>query len=634
MCGIAGIIGFSNTRVDAAVADRMADTLTHRGPDQDGHYLSPRGDCALSFRRLAIIDLAAGNQPIANEDESVWCVFNGEIYNFKELRRGLQARGHTFRTDGDSEVLVHLWEECGTEMFAQLSGMFAIALWDTRTRKLVLARDRFGKKPLLFAEHENRLYFASELKALRAADIPLRIDPGALHAYFLFQYVPAPESIFEGVRKLEPATFLEIDAAAGNIAPPRRYYELPHPAEIPRDEREALGQSEQLVANLKQTLRAAVDRRLIADVPLGAFLSGGIDSSLVVALMHELGVAPLRTFSIGFPDARYDETRYARAVAEHLGTEHHEQIVTPDAVSILDTLAHYYDEPFADSSAIPTYYVARFAREHVTVVLTGDGGDEAFLGYDRYRAARVAAELDLRLPRWLRRAGSAAARWLPRGNAKSRLRRAFRFLSALGLPPARRYFDWIKVCDPAALQAGYQPGFAARLNAAAPLDWFQTLHDSPARLLADERANRIDYLTYLPYDLLTKVDIATMACSLEARCPLLDPAVVRFGMSVDVRHRRDKQLLKALAYQLLPRDVIDRPKMGFGVPIGEWFRGPLRPLLEERLHDTAGICAQIFDPAWLQRFADQHLSARENHAHPLWALLMLDAWSRRWDARL
>jgi len=627
MCGIAGILSLApEARVEHDALCNMAAQLVHRGPDDAGEYLDPQGRCGLGFRRLAILDLETGNQPIGNEDGSVWLIFNGEIYNFRELRQELERCGHRFRTRADSEVIVHLYERDGDGCFARLSGMFAIAIWDQQRGELLLARDRFGKKPLTYLVHAGRLYFASEAKAILALPgVPRELDPQSLHRYLLFQYVPAPHSIYRGFRKLPPGCFLRIRAGQAEAPEPRRYWQLPQPA--PFD-----GSYDEAKSCLTERLTRALEKRLIADVPLGAFLSGGIDSSIVVALMHRLGVSPLRTFSIGFPDARYDETAYARIVAQRFGAEHREFTVTPDAREVLDKLAWHYDEPFADSSAIPTYYVAKCTRQHVTVALTGDGGDECFAGYDRYRAAQLAARLGV-LPGWLGSAAAQLAKRLPRGRARTAGSRAHRFAAALREPPARQYLSWVNVFTPAMLAEGYRAEFRAQLEFDEPLAWFERLH-AAAGGGAVERANRVDFVSYLPYDLLTKVDIASMAVSLECRCPFLDHELAGFALSLPVGWRLGKRILREWAADLLPRAVLTRGKMGFGVPVGEWFRGELRDLLEQNVLAPDGICSHVFRADWLGALVGQHVSRRCNLEHPLWALLMLERWHRTWNPRV
>ncbi|MBU0639160.1 MAG: asparagine synthase (glutamine-hydrolyzing), partial [Planctomycetes bacterium] len=531
---------------------------------------------------------------------------------------------HSFRTKGDAEVIVHSHTEWGAACFERFEGMFAIAIWDGRVGRLLLARDRFGKKPLVYAVHRGRLCFASELKGILAlAGVPREIEPQALHRYLLFQYVPAPHSVYRGFRKVPPGCCVRVEN--GEVSVPEPFWRVPTPQRFP-------GTYEQAQVRLGELLTRAVEKRLVADVPLGAFLSGGIDSSIVVALMRKLGVSPLRTFSIGFPDARYDETAYARRVAAHFETEHHEYTVTPRARDVLAKLAYHYDEPFADSSAIPTYYVSRWTRQAVTVALTGDAGDECFGGYDRYRAAQMAAGCDW-LPRPIRRLAASLATILPHGRAKSLGNRAYRFLSALGQRPSRRYLSWINVFPPQRLRAGYLPEFVERLDFDEPLSWFDGLYESGPGAEPD-RAIHTDFHSYLPYDLLTKVDIASMACSLECRSPFLDHELVEFALSLPLEWRLGarggKHILKEWASDLLPTDILARGKMGFGVPVGEWFRGDLRDLLEERLFAREALCARIFRPEWLRDMADAHLSGRRNHEHPLWALLMLELWFERW----
>ncbi|MCC6357678.1 MAG: asparagine synthase (glutamine-hydrolyzing) [Phycisphaerales bacterium] len=628
MCGIAGIVDLAGQgRVQLSRLARMATAIRHRGPDDESFHVSPDGNLGLAFRRLSIIDLAGGRQPMANEDGAVHLVFNGEIYNYLELRRELVAAGHRFATASDSEVIVHGYEQWGTGVFARLAGMFAIAIWDSPRRELILARDRLGKKPLHFAAIDGQCYFGSEIKSILAAlpETPV-VDPGALHFFFMFQYVPAPLGVFVGFRKLLPGTFIRVRPGhSPALGQSEQFWRLPDPGQdAALDERD-------ITAELGRRVTAAVERRLIADVPLGAFLSGGVDSSIVVGVMRRLGVSPLRTFSIGFDDPRYDESAAAAEVARHFQTEHHAQRVTPRAREALDALAFHFDEPFADSSALPTYYVSKYARESVTVALTGDGGDECFGGYDRYVAMHVAGRLDW-LPRPLRSGIARLSEWLPHGRAKSLSNRAYRFLSALGRSEVDRYLEWISVFPAASLATGYRREFRERLRIGEPIEWFSHLMNATAGSLS-VRANRADVLSYLPYDLLTKVDTASMACSLECRCPLLDHEVVEFAMSTRATMWRAgperKRLVKRWASEFLPPAVFERPKMGFGVPIGEWLRQDLRDLLD-RLLDRGSFVAAIFEREYLGRLVHEHLSVRANREHRLWALLMLELWAERW----
>jgi asparagine synthase (glutamine-hydrolysing) len=626
MCGIAGILSLTpGARVPREALDVMAAQLVHRGPDDAGQYVDPQGRCGFAFRRLSIIDVAGGHQPLCNEDRSVWVVFNGEIYNFPELRAELLYQGHRFATRTDTEVIVHLYEEHGEACFNELAGMFAIALWDERRGRLLLARDRFGKKPLTWAKHDGWLYFASEAKAILAVPgVPRAVDAQSLHRYLIFQYVPAPHSIYKGFQKLQPGHYLAVAAERPSPGRQRAYWRLDPP---PFD-----GSYRDAKARLGELLTAAVKKRLIADVPLGAFLSGGMDSSIIVALMRELGVSPLRTFSIGFADRRYDETHYARLVARQFQTEHHEHVVTPQAREILDTLAWHYDEPFADSSAIPTYYVSRWARELVTVALTGDAGDECFAGYDRYRAARLAGWLEF-FPAPLRRLVSYGARLLPANRPRTLTNRLRRFAGACAEAPAARYLAWVCVFSPAQLAAAYRPEFRAALHPDEPCLWFSKLHDSAAGPPA-ERAIQADFLSYLPYDLLTKVDVASMASGLECRAPMLDHELVAFARSLPLAWRLGrggKRILKDWARDRLPPPVLRRPKMGFGVPVGEWFRHELQDLVRGRLLSEGSFCRQVFRPDVLTAWVESHVSGRANHEHQLWALLMLEMWHARWQ---
>jgi asparagine synthase (glutamine-hydrolysing) len=627
MCGIAGIVNLrEGPPVGRASLATMAGQLAHRGPDDEGTYVDPSGRAGLAFRRLSIIDLAHGQQPLANEDESVWVVFNGEIYNFRALRAALEQRGHVFRSRTDTEVIVHLYEEHGADLFTHLHGMFAIAIWDQRRGTLLLGRDRFGQKPLTYAVLGDRLYFASEAKAILALPgVPREIDPQSLHRYLLFQYVPAPHAIFRGFRKVMPGERLEVRAGQPLDATPTKWWRF-QPGTF-------AGSYDDAIDALDTRLRSAVEKRLVADVPLGAFLSGGVDSSIVVALMRQLDVSPLRTFTIGFPDPRYDESAYAADIARQLGTEHHAHTVRPHDIDALDLLAYHYDEPFADSSALPTLHVSRWTRQHVTVALTGDAGDEGFAGYERYWAARAAGRLDV-VPAALRQLVARAARIIPHSRPKTLSNRIYRFLVAIGVPPARRYLSWVNLFTPALLAAGYTPGFRDQLDFDEPLRWFDGLYGPPTGDAAI-RANRADLDSYLPYDLLTKVDIASMACGLECRCPLLDHELLEFAWSLPMRWRLDrlggKRILRDWAARCLPIRIPPRPKMGFGVPIGRWLRDELQDVVRQRVLAADGICGQIFARTWLEGLIESHLSGYANHAYPLWALLMLASWAERWQ---
>lgn len=624
MCGIAGIVRADSAPIDRPLLERMNEAIRHRGPDEDGFYF---GDGAgLAMRRLAIIDLKTGQQPIHNRDRTKWLIFNGEIYNYRELREQLEKLGHVFYTNSDTEAVIAAYDQYGTDCPKHLRGMFAFAIWDEREQSLFLARDRVGKKPLLYAQTAGGgLVFASEfMPLLLHPEISRDIDYEALHYYLTFMCVPAPLTAYRQIRKLEPGHTLRWRKGEIEL---ERYWlpDFSHKLDI--TEQEA---GERLI----EILRDAVRCRLMSEVPLGAFLSGGIDSSTVVALMSEVSSTPVKTFSIGFEEQDFSELHHARRVAEHVGAEHHEFIVRPDALEVLPTLVEHYGEPYADSSAIPTYYVARETRRHVTVALNGDGGDESFAGYDRY-AAMLLAQRYHRLPSVLR--GSLVERavgLLPGSDGRRTLAaRTKRFIRAASLPKVERYMNWISVFDTNGQHELYSDQFARETEAehAARFiePWFVNANGAgllDATLLADT-------MTYLPNDLLVKVDIATMAVSLEARSPFLDHHVIEFAASLPqhfkLRGLTKKYLLKRVLRQLLPSENLDRRKMGFGVPIGHWFRGSLQGFVREALLSEKALNRGLFRPEAVQRLVEQHVSGAQNHEHRLWTLLMLELWFQR-----
>jgi asparagine synthase (glutamine-hydrolysing) len=625
MCGITGAVWTEPQKaIDEATLRRMVTVLAHRGPDDEGTHCAP--GVALGHRRLAIIDVAGGRQPMSNEDGSVWIVFNGEIYNFRELRRRLEGKGHRFKTRSDTETIVHLYEDEGLEFAQHLNGMFALAIWDASRRQLVLARDRLGEKPLVYRLEPGRLLFASELKSLlEVPGIPRELDPQALDAYLTYQYVPHPQTIYRGICKLPPAHVAVYREGRLDV---RCYWQPDFQVEEDRP-------AEDYARELRELMTSSVEMRLESDVPLGAFLSGGTDSTIVVGLMQQLSKQPVRTFSIGFPVAEYDETRYARIVAERLGTVHQEFRVEPNAVEVLPKLVWHYDEPFADSSAVPTWYVSQVTREHVTVALTGDGGDELFAGYPRYQAVWLAAYFD-RLPRIVRRA-LAGRYWqsLPASpRQKSLLRRWKRFTEMLGLPPLQRYLQWIAIFNEVRRAELYAEDFAATLPESDPLEF---LAAKAARGSGRDPVTAIslaDLTTYLPCDLMTKVDIASMAHGLETRPPFLDHRVVELAARMPVRHKfrwgRGKWILRRAFGDLLPPEVQKRPKMGFGVPLDHWFRGPLADLAREVLLDGRTLGRGLFRPQAVRGLVESHVSGRFDHSYRLWALLVLELWQRRW----
>ena len=634
MCGIAGAIWTADAPpVDQHVLERMTDMLAHRGPDGRGFYTShvarptsSRGvHVGLGHRRLSIIDMASGQQPLSNEDGSVWVTFNGEIYNFLALRQRLEAAGHAFRTHSDTEVLVHLYEDEGPEFLGHLNGMFALAIWDARRGSLLLARDRLGKKPLVYRAEPERLLFASELKSLLAVPgVPRELNPHALDGYLAYQYVPHPHTIYRGIHKLPPGHFgiwRDGELKVERYWRPQFAVEKPRPAAEYRQE-------------LAELLTSAVELRLQSDVPLGAFLSGGVDSSIVVALMKQLGHEPVKTFSIGFPVAAYDETSFARQVAAHLGTEHHEFRVEPDAVGVLNQLAWIYDEPFADASAIPTWYVSKLTREHVTVALTGDGGDELFAGYNRYDAVALSDTFD-RIPPLRAVATNRLWQRLPAdGRQRSLSRRLRRFTAGLARSSADRFIDWVGIFPEPLRAELYTDEFLAQLPDDDPGDFIRDTWHSLAGRDAVTAASLTDLVTYLPCDLMTKVDMASMAHGLECRQPILDYRVVELAaaMPVALKYRffRRKRILRETFGHLLPPEVLKRPKMGFGVPLDHWFRHELRELAADFLLGATAADRGYFRPETVRKLWDEHQAGLAEHSHRLWALVMFEAWHRCW----
>ncbi|MBW3534387.1 MAG: asparagine synthase (glutamine-hydrolyzing) [Gemmatimonadetes bacterium] len=627
MCGIAGIValGPAGRTPDPAVVRAMAERLVHRGPDARTSWTSPSGRCALGHARLRVIDLETGGQPMANEDGTVQVVFNGEIYNFAELRRELMALGHSFRSTGDTEVIVHGWEAWGEGVVERLDGMFAFGLWDERRGRLLLARDRPGKKPLYWAEKDGALLFASEIKALLDAGVEPDADPRAFPLYLAYGYVPAPGTFYRAVRKLPPATLMTMEADGARRE--RRYWSLRfRSGDMRRGD---------AVERVRTTMEDAVRRRLVADVPLGAFLSGGIDSSVVVGLMSRLSDRPVRTFSIGFgDDPGYDETAYARRVADHFGSDHTEFRVEAGAVELVDRLVDAYDEPFGDSSAIPTSIVSGLAREHVTVALTGDGGDEIFAGYPRFLGMVIAE----RMPRWAARVGDALGRRLPHhDDFRHPTRRFSRFFHAAALPAEERMLRWIGFFADD-VDALLRPGLAAALDGRALTAHFRAPLEAHAGQSPLARALALNFETYLPEDLLVKADRCSMTHGLELRSPFLDTAVMELAAGLPDRLRIRggtlKWILREAYRDMLPPGVLSRGKMGFGIPLPMWFRTHWRPLLEARILAPEARLWSVLRPEPVRRMAEAHLAGTADFGHQLWALLTLETWLERAPVRL
>jgi asparagine synthase (glutamine-hydrolysing) len=623
MCGIAGFAD-ALTREEAGTPERleadmrlvrgMCRVIRHRGPDDEGVRVEP--GVGLGMRRLSIIDLATGHQPIGSEDGAVQVVFNGEIYNFRELRADLERAEHRFTTTTDTEVIVHGYEQWGRGVFERLRGMFGIALWDSRLRALWLARDRAGIKPLYYVERNGRLFYASELKSLLAAGAVERaIDPHALAHYFAFLYTPPDRAIFPGVRKLPPGHLLCWRDGRATVT---AFWTPPNEEMVRVDDAEA---EEMLLARLRDAVRS----HLVSDVPLGAFLSGGVDSSLVVALMAEASARPVKTFSIGFDEPAYDELDAARLVAQHVGAEHHEFVVRPDALAILDRIVAHFDEPFADPSAIPTWYVAELARRHVTVVLSGDGGDELFAGYDRYVPHAQVATFDTLPVPGKRALAGLAARSLPRGA------RGQRFLRHVARDDESRYIESVSFFGPEDRDALFDPEFAIRAGH-APEDHLRGRFDRVRHMPLVSRMMQVDFGTYLPEDVLTKVDRMSMAHSIESRVPLLDHPLVELALRLPLRLKlRDgqrKYLLKRVAARLLPEAILERKKQGFGVPLAVWFRGSLGTAFQDVLLSPRTRQRGYFQPGEIKRLMHEHLAGRRDHEWRLWQLLMFELWHR------
>ena len=627
MCGIVGIADPGGSPIPEADLRRMCDAIAHRGPDGEGRYLSPHdrnGSVGLGIRRLAVIDLVTGQQPVHNEDKTIWVVLNGEIYNYPELRLELEGKGHVFYTNSDTEAIVHAYEEYGIDVPKKLRGMFAFALWDERRESLLLARDRVGKKPLLYAISQGRLVFASEFQAiLRHPDVSRDVNLEAILHYLSFMCVPGPQTAFAAIKKLQPAHLLVWTRTSITI---QRYWSLDFDQKREISEQEAADRTLAL-------LRDAVKVRLMSDVPLGAFLSGGVDSSAVVALMSELQSRPVKTFSIGFDDRDFSEIHHARRVAARFGTDHHEFMVRPDAIDVLPTLVRHYGEPYADSSAIPTYYLSKVTRQHVTVALNGDGGDEAFAGYERY-VAMVMAERYQTIPAMLRRRLiDPVVRAMPEpANARSRLGRLRRFLSAAGRERSERYLRWSGAISEEVKRDLCAPGFLEQADRLCTPDLMRTWFSGNGDLDIVDRVLKADTENYLPNDLLVKVDIASMAVSLEARSPFLDHHLLEFAVTVPgsykLRGLTTKRLLRRALKDILPAENIGRAKMGFGVPIGRWLRGELRELLRGAILSERGAHRGYFKSETVRFIYEQHQSGKRDWGHQLWTLLMLELWHR------
>jgi len=618
MCGICGIFEYQrHTDLSGEVVHRMNQTMIHRGPDDGGVFVGP--GIGLGHRRLSIIDLAGGHQPMSNEDGTIWVLLNGEIYNYPELRAELLPRGHKFTTKSDTEAIVHLYEDYGEDCFARLRGMFSIAIWDSKNRKVILARDRVGKKPLFYAADGTKLLFGSELKALLAGGVLSReMDEQALSDYFSFGYIPAPKTIYRSVRKVMPGHYL---VASANGVRETRYWDLSFDRVEERTE-------EDWGERLRHELCEATRVRLMSDVPLGAFLSGGIDSSAVVAMMSHLMRRAVTTCSIGFNEEKYNEAAYALQVSELFSTDHHVETVEPNAVEIVDKLAWHFDEPFADSSAVPTYYVSKIARQFVTVALGGDGGDESFAGYRRYKLDYYENQLRNRVPARLRRSVfGPLGRWYPPLAWAPRVFRAKSTFQSLSRSPLEGYFNSISYFRPDDKERLFTSDFRARLGKYESIDVLREYYD---RADTEDPLSKIQYVdikTYLTDDILTKVDRASMAMSLEVRAPMLDHKFLELAASMPsnlkLRNGTGKYILKKALEPILPMDILYRQKQGFAIPLGDWFKRELKEMAHHVILETDD---GILNRGFLGTIWDQHQKGYYDRSALLWATLMFRKW--------
>ncbi len=615
MCGIFGVFNFgTKAPVDRVALERAAAAMAHRGPDDQGFHCN--GELGLGNRRLSIIDLPGGHQPLANEDETVWITFNGEVYNYRDLRQELAARGHRFRTSSDTETLVHLYEERGDRFLEPLRGMFALALWDSRRRRLLLARDRVGVKPVFYRLDSGSLAFASELRALRElAPAPLEIDPQSVYDFFGFRYIPAPNTFYRGIQKLLPGHFLVADESGARI---QCYWDVPAEEEAPRA-------AEEVAHEVLERLREAVKLRLIADVPLGVFLSGGTDSSAVTALMAELGVRPLRTFSVGFAEPQYSELPFARRVAERYSAEHHELLVSAEHLTEeLPRLVAFRGEPIAEPTDVALYLVSRLASRSVKVVLAGEGGDELFAGYPKYAADRLAGVVSA-LPQEMTR---TLARWLP-----YRQRRAKLALEALSIrDEAERSATWFASFSREEREALFSRDFLAQVDTAHPARVFEQYLEKVRDRSPLKRMLYADLKIWLPDNLLLRGDLMTMAASIEERVPFLDHKLVELAARVPTRLLtrgfRTKVLLKQALRPYLPPETMNRRKVGFAVPVGEWFRKPLKSLVADLVLSSDARTSGYFNPSNMERFVREHFDGARDRQKQLWALVNFELWRR------
>ena len=628
MCGITGIVNFNGKPVDAEVLRKMNNLLIHRGPDDEGYFIKEANggvNAGLGMRRLSIIDLETGSQPIFNEDKSIVVVCNGEIYNFHDLREELAGKGHVFKTKSDTEVLAHLYEEHGTDCLHKLNGMFAFAIWDTNKQFLFLARDRAGKKPLYYTQIGESFYFASEIKSFLAVPgFEKKVNLKAIHYYLTYQYIPSPMTIFENVFRIPPASFLTIDSSAKQEC--KKYW-------APDFRNKTKLSYSEAQKNIRDILRDAVKIRMISDVPLGAFLSGGIDSSIVVGIMSALSNYPVKTFSIGFKEQDFSELKYADMVAKHFKTDHTEFVVEPKDTAILEKLVWHYDQPFADSSALPSYYVANQTRRHVTVALTGDGGDENFGGYLRHMALMKSELASLALKAVPEKLFRGMLNMIPEGSSRVNvLKRGKRFLGALKDKPSRRNLIWHRFFDNDTKFRMYSDEMRRVVCDDDAELYLESIFENAPACASLDRALFTDMTAYLPECLMVKADIAAMANSLEARSPFLDYRLVELAASLPeewkIKGLKQKRILKDAFADFLPQEILNRGKQGFGIPIDTWFRNEWKDFFRETVLSEKAAGRGYFNMAEIEALFAEHLSGRRQHGYRLWALLMLELWHR------
>jgi asparagine synthase (glutamine-hydrolysing) len=624
MCGICGIVTFSPDRpVNNTVLEIMNNTLQHRGPDDEGYYIDADQGVGLAMRRLSIIDLNTGQQPIPNEDKSIWIVFNGEIYNHLEVRRRLEQKGHIFSTRSDTEAILHAYEEYGVDCVVHLNGMFAFAIWDSQRKRLFIARDRIGIKPLYYYYTSSGLLFASELKAILAhPGVPREIDFIALDQFLTLEYIPSPHSIFKGIHKLPAGHRLILECESE-----------PHVEQYWNVTFKPTNQSEdESIEELTELIRDAVKIRLMSEVPLGAFLSGGIDSSTVVAFMSELTDIPVKTFSIGFGDPTYNELPYARLVADAFHTQHHEEYLQPDISEMVMRLVSHFDEPFGDFSIFPTYLVSEMARQHVTVALSGDGGDEIFAGYETYLAQGIDSRWYSRLPRWLRQHALPRMSDLipPQPAKKGLINKSKRFIEGGALPETWQHTRWMMFINQQDKSMLYHPDMQATLNGYSSSSLIEEYFQQANQTDRLAQQQYVDVKTYLVDDILVKVDRMSMATSLEARVPLLDYRIVELALNLPphlkLKGQETKVILRRIMDKRLPKEVLNKGKEGFSIPMKHWLQGELRPLMSDLLAPNTVRRRGYFNPDAVAQWQAEHISGRGNHSHRLWALMVFELW--------